>query len=82
MKPAWIPYMRRILWRYPQNHPKENKAIEKALRSGAPELVTLSFITKKMDYREAAHELGLADPDEVLEGFLAKIAKNLGLPGV
>ena len=69
MKPAWESYIRKILWRYPQNHPIENAAIEKAMKSGVPEEVRLIFFEKRI--RGDA-----ADAQQ----FLAKVAKNLGLP--
>lgn len=82
MKPAWLSYIKKILWRYPQNHRKENNAISKAIDDGVPDLVALAFISKRMSYAAAVEELKLTDEeaDTILVGFLAKIAKNLGLP--
>lgn len=82
MKPAWLSYMKKILWRYPKNHPRENAAIEKAIESGAPELVTLAYIEKAMTYKDAARELGISDADaeNIIEGFLMKIGDNMNLP--
>ncbi len=82
MKPAWLSYMKKILWRYPKNLPRENAAIEKAIESGAPELVTLAYIKKAMDCKDAARELDIseADAENIIEGFLLKIGDNMNLP--
>ena len=82
MKPAWFSYMKKILWRYPKNHPRENEAIKKAIEDGAPELITRAYIEKTMDYKSAARELNLSDlaADSILEDFLLKIGDNLNLP--
>ena len=71
MKPAWISYIRKILWRYPQNYPKENEAIQKAMSGGVPDAVRLMFFEK-------TKEVDAAEPE--LLPFLTEIAKNLGLP--
>ena len=82
MKPAWISYMKKILWRYPKNHPRENAAVEKAIEAGAPAFVTLAYIEKTMDYKSAARELNISDAEaeNILEGFLLKIGDNMDLP--
>lgn len=82
MKPAWLSYIKKILWRYPQNHRKENAAISRAIKDGVPDLVDLAFISKRMSYAAAVDELKLTEEEaeKILVGFLAKIAKNLGLP--
>ena len=82
MKPAWFSYMKKILWRYPKNHPRENAAIEKAIEDGAPELITRAYIDKMTDYKSAARELNLSETEaeNIIEGFLLKIGDNLNLP--
>lgn len=82
MKAAWLSYMKKILWRYPKNHPRENAAIEKAIESGAPELVTLAYIEKTMTYKDAARELKIseAEAETIIEGFLLKIGDYMDLP--
>ena len=74
--------MKKILWRYPKNHPRENAAIEKAIEDGAPDLITRAYIDKTTDYKSAVRELNLSEPaaDSILEGFLLKIGDSLNLP--
>ena len=82
MKPAWLSYMRAILWRYPKNYQQENAAVQMAIESGVPDVVRLSYVEKKLDFDYAALSLGMskAEADRELIGFLGTIAKNLGLP--
>ena len=81
-KPAWLSYMKKILWRYPDNHPRENDAIEKACTGRVPDLVTLAYIEKRMDYKSAIRELHLTEKDakKITDRFLIKIGDNLNLP--
>ena len=82
MKPAWLSYMKKILWRYPDNYKRENEAVEAALRSGVPELIDLVYVKRKCTYYEALAELSISEQrgEQITNAFLRRIAKNLDLP--
>lgn len=80
MKPAWMSYIKKIMWRYPKNYRRENEAIEAATER--PDFVDLVYFTKDLSYPEALKAFNMTDDEaqELLESYAYKIAKKLHLP--
>lgn len=80
MLPAWCSYIRKLCWRYPNIHPLEKAAIEAVT---APELIKISYFSKRLPYEEAVIKLGYskAQAKTIEEDYFFSVAKELNLPG-